>query len=434
MTIQTSRTVTPPSAEAPAIAGIRQLVTPGGIPLWFVHQTSLPLLALEFAFAGGSSQDPVGAAGAAYLMTGLMDEGAGDLDADAFQTRLADKAISLSFNAQRDDLTGSLQTLSRHAAEAFALLKLALSAPRFDADAVERVKAQVISGLMRSAQNPESICREAFGAMAFAGHPYGQPHKGTIASIEAMTADTLRAMAARLFRRGGLKIAVVGDIDEAMLVAAVDDVFGALPFETDLVPVPEMPVPQGLGKVAVIDMDVPQTVLRYGGAGLKRRDPDFVAATVVNHILGGSAFTSRLFMEVREKRGLAYGVSSGLSPMDHAALHVGGTATKNDRAAESLTVIREQMDLLAKDGPSEEEVSAAKDYLIGSYPLRFDSSQKIVNEMLHLMLDGFSPDYIGQRNAEFAAVTRDTAARVARRLYGDGKLVVQAVGRPVGLS
>jgi zinc protease len=439
MTTQTSKTAAPPTAApltaaAPAIAGIRRLVTPRGIEVWFVRQTSLPLLAMDFAFAGGASQDPAGQAGATYLMTGLMDEGAGDLDADAFQTRLADKAISISFDAGRDEIHGSLQTLSRHASEAFDLLKLALAQPRFDADSVERVRAQVKTGLMRAAQNPESICREAFAALTYPGHPYGLPVKGTMATVEALEVATLRAQASRLFRRAGLKIAVVGDIEETALIAAIDAVFGSLPEDTGLVAVPGRPVPAGLGQVSIIEMDVPQTVLRFAGTGLMRRDPDFVAATVVNHILGGSAFTSRLFMEVREKRGLAYGVSSSLFPMNHGALHVGGTATKNERAAESLEVIRAEMAKLAAEGPTAEEVEAAKNYLIGSYPLRFDSSQKIVNEMLRLMIDGFAPDYIGQRNGEFAAVTTETAARVARRLYGDGLLAVQAVGKPVGLA
>lgn len=434
MTTQTSKTPASLSADAPSIAGIRRLVTPKGIEVWFVHQPSLPLLAMDFAFPGGAAQDPDGSAGATYLMTGLMDEGAGELDADAFQTRLADKAVSISFDAGRDEIHGSLQTLSRHAGEAFALLKLALTEPRFDADAVERVRAQVKSGLMRAAQNPESICREAFAAMTFPDHPYGLPVKGTMATVEALATATLKAQAQRLFRRAGLKIAVVGDIEASALITAIDDVFGGLAEESGLVSVPERPVPAGLGQINVIEMDVPQTVLRFAGTGLMRRDPDFVAATVVNHILGGSAFTSRLFMEVREKRGLAYGVSSSLFPMDRGALHVGGTATKNDRAAESLDVIRAEMAKLATEGPTSEEVEAAKNYLIGSYPLRFDSSQKIVNEMLRLMLDGFAPDYIGQRNGEFAAVTLETATRVARRLYGDGLLAVQAVGKPVGLN
>jgi zinc protease len=422
------------AADAPAIAGIRRIVTPKGIEVWFVPQPSLPLLAMDFAFDSGASQDPAGMAGAAYLMTGLMDEGAGDLDSDAFQTRLADKAISIGFDAGRDEIRGSLQTLSRHADEAFGLLKLALMEPRFDADALERVRAQIKTGLMRAAQSPEAICREAFAALTYPDHPYGLPVKGTLATVEALDDAVVRGLAKRLLRRNGLKVAVVGDITEAALVRCVDDVFGGLPETSALVTVADRPVPGGLGEVRVIEMDVPQTVLRYAGTGLARRDPDYITATVVNHILGGSAFTSRLFMEVREKRGLAYSVSSGLMHMNHSAVHYGGTSTKNDRAAESLEVIRAEMAKLAAEGPTEDEVDAAKRYLIGSYPLRFDSSQKIVNEMLGLMLDGFSPDYIVQRNVEFAGVTQASAARVAARLYGDGLLAVQAVGKPVGLS
>lgn len=427
----------PIPAAATSLAGpsvpVQKVRSSAGVEAWLVEEHSLPLIAVDFAFDGGATRDPENAAGSAYLVSGLLDEGAGDLDAEAFQGKLADHAISLGFDARRDDFHGHLQTLSSHRDTAFELLALALNAPRFDDDAVARVKGQVISGLQRQAQNPETLCRNALYAAAFPGHPYGRPEKGDVDSVSQLEATALKALSRDLLARAGLKLVVVGDITADELASRLDQIFGALPEGLPRAqPAEALPI-QGLGQTHTIDLDVPQTVLRFVGPGLMRHDPDFIAGSVLNHILGGSAFTSRLFMEVREKRGLAYGVSSSLLPLRQGAMLVGGTATKNERAAESMSVIREEMAKLANEGPSEHEVEEAKRYIIGSYPLRFDTSPKIASELLGLAVNGFEPEFLAERNRLFAAVTLADVKRVAERLFGDPRLLVQAVGRPVGL-
>jgi zinc protease len=404
-----------------------------GVTGWLVEDRNLPLIALDFAFLNGTSHDPVGKAGALNLVSGLLDEGAGDMDAEAFQNALADHAIELSFSADRDDFRGSLKTLSTHRTEALRLLALAVQKPRFDDDAVGRVKAQVSAGLRRELQDPDSIARRAFSERAFAGHPYAPQPRGTLESIEAATAADLRALTALVFDPANLRVVAVGDMSPAELAAAIDQVFGPLAKRSALLPVAATAV-QGLGEIRIIEMDVPQTALRYGAPGLLRDDPDYIAAEIVNHVLGGSAFTSRLFMEVREKRGLAYGVSSGLVTMRRAAMHIGVTATKNDRVAESLDVMRAEMRSLADAGPTEAELSEAKDYLIGSFPLRFDTSSKIASQLLSFAVMDLGLDYITRRNDLFRAVTMTDARRVSKRLYGDGKQFVVAVGQPVGLQ
>jgi zinc protease len=427
----------PIPVAATSLAGpsvpVRKVRSPAGVEAWLVEEHSLPLIAVDFAFDGGATRDPENAAGSAYLVSGLLDEGAGDLDAEAFQGRLADHAISLGFDARRDDFHGHLQTLSSHRDTAFDLLALALNAPRFDEDAVARVKGQVISGLQRQAQNPETLCRNALYAAAFPGHPYGRPEKGDVDSVSRLEAASLRGLSRDLLARAGLKVVVVGDITADELESRLDQIFGALPEGLPRALPGEALAIQGLGQTHTIDLDVPQTVLRFVGPGLMRHDPDFIAGSVLNHILGGSAFTSRLFMEVREKRGLAYGVSSSLMPLRQGAMLVGGTATKNERAAESMSVIREEMAKLANEGPSEHEVAEAKRYIIGSYPLRFDTSPKIASELLGLATNGFEPEFLSERNRLFDAVTLADVKRVAERLFGDPRLLVQAVGRPVGL-
>jgi zinc protease len=412
---------------------IQRVVSPGGIEAWLVHDTTLPLVAIEIAFVGGSAQDPADMPGVASLMSSLLDEGAGEFDSHAFQDKLAEKAIEMRFDASRDTLNGSLRTLSEHLDPALELLRLAVTSPRFDDEAVERIRQSQLAVLRRRSTDPSSLASLGWSARAFPNHPYGRPVDGTLASIPAITRADLAAFAKRVIAKDNLKIAVVGDITPEQLGAALDRTFGALPAKAQLTPVPEV-VPQGLGSIVVKELNVPQASIVFGGIGLKRNDPDFIPAFVLNHMLGGSAFSSRLFREVREKRGLAYSVYSQLAPLDHAGLLLGGTATKNDRAAESIDLIRAEYMKLLTDGPSEEELADAKSYLIGSFALRFDSSAKVAAQLLQIQLDDLGIDYIDVRNKLVAAVTLADIKRVAGRFAKDPALLVSVVGRPVGIS
>ncbi|WP_370876833.1 M16 family metallopeptidase [Ancylobacter amanitiformis] len=411
---------------------IQRVVSPGGIEAWLVHDKTLPLVAMEFAFVSGAAQDPADKPGMASLMTSLLDEGAGDLDSRSFQDKLAEKAIELRFDASRDSIGGSLRTLSENVAPAFELTRLAVNAPRFDDEAVERIRQGQLASLRRRANDPSTLASLGWSARAFPNHPYGRPVAGTLESVPTITREDLAAFAKRTLARDNLKIAVVGDITAETLAPALDAMFGALPAKAELTPVPDV-VPEGLGTVEVKTLDVPQTSVVFGGIGLKRNDPDFIPAFVLNHMLGGSAFSSRLFKEVREKRGLAYSVYSHLAPLDHAALILGGTATKNERAGEAIDLIRAEYLKLLTDGPSEAELDDAKSYLIGSFALRFDSSAKVASQLLQIQIDNLGIDYIDVRNQLVSAVTLDDVKRVAARLKANPALLFSLVGKPAGV-
>ncbi|MBV9633220.1 MAG: insulinase family protein [Methylobacteriaceae bacterium] len=413
-------------------ARVQMVVSPGGVRAWLVEDYAVPLVALEFAVRGGASQDPVGKAGAATMLSGLLDEGAGPYDAEAFHLALEEKAIELSFSAERDYFAGRLRTLVRHAEAAFDLLRLAVTEARLDAEPIERVRGQLSAGLRREAEDPDVLAHKAWRADAFPGHPYGRPKRGSLDSVAQITRDHLVELMRRAFARDELKVAVVGAIDAAKVARMLDDVFGGLPATGDRDAVPQVNV-AGLGSRRVVDLDVPQTTIAFGRTGIARKDPDHIAAYVVNHILGGGVFSARLFKEVREKRGLAYSVYSSLSTYDHAACFLGGTSTKNERALESLQIIESEIDSLLREGPTEDELDKAQKYLIGSYDLRFDTSTKIAGQLAHLQVEGFDVSYLDERNKEIAAVTLDDARRVGKRLFGDGKLAVAMAGRPVGV-
>jgi zinc protease len=411
---------------------VKAITSPAGVEAWHVESDVVPLIAVAFTFEGGSSHDPAERPGVAQMLSRLLDEGAGEYDSDAFQERLAARAIELSFNAGNDAVGGSLKTLVKHADEAFELLRLALAEPRFDPESIERVRAQTIAGLRYQQNDPSVMATRRFFIEGFEGHPYGRPTSGTIESVEAVTRDDIVALHRAIVARGRAKIAVVGAIDAERLAGLLDKVFAALPEAQPLDPVEPTSL-QRRGERVVVDLDVPQSVIRFGTGGIAIRDPDFIPAYVLNHILGGGAFTSRLFQEVREKRGLAYSVGTSLVSYRAAALTWGFTATKNERVAECLDVIAGEMDRLNREGPSDDELQKAKDYLTGSYALSFDTSTKIAHTLAQLNFEGLGIDYIGRRNQLASAVTQADIRRAAERTLGDGRMLVVIAGRPAGL-
>jgi zinc protease len=411
---------------------IEKITSPAGIEAWLVRESATPLVAMAYSFHGGAAQDPADKAGVATLASALLDEGAGDLDSKAYHQRLENHAIELNFRVGRDYFTGSLRTLNEHRDEAFDLLKLALTSPHFDTDAVERIRMQMLAELRRDTTSPNALASKAWWAAAFPGHPYGRETKGTLDSVPKITADDMRDYVRRVFARNELKIAIVGDIDAAAAGRLIDRAFGSLPANNDLHPVPDVEM-QGLGRQIVTKVAVPQAVVTFGGPGLARNDPQFMAAYVVNHIFGGGTFTSRLYSEVREKRGLAYGVSDNLFWFKHAAVTIGGTATRADRTGDAIAIIQAEAKRMAEDGPTAEELAKAKSYIKGSYALTLDTSSKIAAQLVQIQTDNLGIDYIQRRSAMIDAVTLDDAKRAAKRLYGKGMLVSIA-GEPKGVA
>ncbi|AWM88973.1 pitrilysin family protein [Microvirga sp. 17 mud 1-3] len=411
---------------------VKTLTSPGGVEAWHVESDVVPLIAVAFTFEGGSAHDPEDKPGVAQMLARLLDEGAGPYDSDAFQERLAARAIELSFNAGNDAVGGSLKTLVKHADEAFELLRLALLEPRFDQDSIERVRAQTIAGLRYQQNDPGVMATRRFFEEGFAGHAYARPTSGTVESVGAITRDDLVSMHHALIARGRVKVAVVGAIDAERLSVLLDKAFGDLP-EAKPLKLVEPLVLQNLGTRHVVDLDVPQSVIRFGTPGIAWRDPGFIPAYVLNHILGGGAFTSRLFQEVREKRGLAYSVGTSLVSYRAAAMTWGYTATKNERVAEALDVIAGEMMRLKEEGPSAEELQKAKDYLIGSYALGFDTSTKIAHTLVQIAFEDLGIDYIARRNDLVAAVSPEDIAGAAERIFGDGRMLTVIAGRPTGL-
>ena len=414
-------------APSQAAAKIQHLTSPGGIEAWFVQDATVPLIAMEYSFAGGASQDPKDKPGVANLVGDLLDEGSGDLDSKTFHERLDRRAIELSFSASRDTFRGSLRMLRDNKDEAFDLLRMALTSPHFDGADVERIRSQVISGLRRDTTNPTALASRKFLEVAFGDHPYGRQTSGTLESVPTITVADMKDYVGRVLARDTLKVAVVGDVDPATLGKLLDKTFGSLPAKANLTPVADVqpaPPPQR----AFVPLDVPQTTIIFGGPGVTRHDPKFMAAYIDNHIMGGGGLASRLYREVREKRGLAYSVYESLAWMDHSALVIGNTGTRADRAGDTIEAINHEVRKIAEEGPTQQELDEAKSYLKGSQMLQLDTSSKLASALLQYQLDKLPIDYLDKRAAIIDAVTLDDARQAAKRLWGQG-LITVVVGR-----
>lgn len=420
----------------PSLAGavdIKTVTTPLGVKAWLVQDKSAPQVSLSFSFSGGTASDPAGQSGVTSLMSTLLSDGAGPLPSQAFRQRQEDAAASVGFSASLDRLGGSLRVLSANREEGFELLRLALTQPRFDADMIEQRRAQTIAAINQANQRPGSVAARTLMETEFAGHPYADDPEGTPDDLKKITPQILKQRAAALLLRTGLVVAAVGDIEEADLARLLDRTFGSLPAGTPPALPPEWKPPTR-ARTVVVERPVPQSTALMALPGVARDDPDWYAALAMNHILGGGGQQSRLFNEVREKRGLAYSASSGLRVYKRAALLVMSTASANERIAEAIRVIKAELARLRIDGPTEQELADAKTYLAGALALSLDSSGAIAGLLHSMQVDNLTPDHLTKRAALIAAVKIDDVRRLARRVLRDDVLTTVVVGKPVGVT
>ncbi|MDG1745549.1 MAG: pitrilysin family protein [Planktomarina sp.] len=415
-----------------ADVAVKSITSPGGLSAWVLEEPAIPFTTLNLMFSGGAALDPPDKRGAAFLMTGLLEEGAGDLDSQAFAAEIEALSASFSFDVSDDTLSVSVRFLTENRTETLALLKAALTQPRFDPDAIERVRQQVLSILATKAQDPTDTAQRVWTEQAFGDHAYGTSYQGTESSITALNSADLLAAHQNLLVRDTLSISAVGDITAEDLGPILDDLLGDLPAGSALETAPlQLDIPTGL---TVVDMPTPQSVAIFGHAGIDRNHPDFFAAFILNTILGGQGIESRLTAEVREKRGLTYGISTVLISKDQANVMLGQVASANDRINAAIEVIRDEWRKLARDGVTAEELQAAQTYLTGAYPFRFDGNSQISRILVGMQRIGLGLDYINTRNAKINAVTLSEINQVAAQLLKPEALNFVVAGQPTGLK
>ncbi len=407
---------------------------PGLGQVWLVESHNLPIIAVNIAFRNaGTAQDADDKTGLSSLAAGLLNEGAGDLTSEQFQGRLEDLSIGLSFSADRDHFYGQLKTLTENREEAFRLLGLALTAPRFDQDAVDRVRNQLLAMLAQSDQQPAAVAAKEWYARTFPNHPYGNARDGEPDDVAKITVADLKALAPARFGRDNIVVSVVGDITADELKRLLVPAVAALPATADVRTIAEVTAAPPAGKL-VVTRPIPQSAAVFGLPGIKRDDPDWFPAIVMNYTFGGGGFASRLVNEVREIRGLAYSVNTTINPLTHAGVYVGSVGTQNDRMKDSIEVITAEFTKMRDQGPAAEELDAAKKFITGSFPLSFTTSSSIAAQLIAAQLENFTPDYFEKRNSYVDAVTLDDVKRVAKRLLDPEALSWVVVGQPTGVE
>ena len=416
-----------------AAMDIQSVRSPGGIEAWLVEEHGLPIISIEAGFDGGARLDPDGKAGLALLVSTLMNEGAGDYDSTAFAQKMQNKAISFGGSADIDAFYLSLTTLTANKADAFELMRLAVASPRFDQEAIDRMKAQMFASQKEADEDPSSIAGNTRSERAFPGHPYGRRVEGTAESLAAVTRDDIVDFMRSRLGRDRLKVVVVGDISAAELGPLLDTLFAAI-LATRAATDPGEAAMQNGGKLEIVDHDIPQSVVVFGAPGLKMTDPDYRAAQVMNYVMGGGGFASRMMKEVRVKRGLAYGIYTGLAGYRFADTLTGTVGTDNARVKETIDITKAEIVKMRDGGVTDEELADAKAYLTGSYALGFDSNAKIADRLLGLYLAGFDTGYVNRRNSEIEAVTKDQVTAVAKRLLNPDAFYWVVVGKPQGLQ
>lgn len=410
---------------------VKEITSPGGIKAYLNEDHGNPLVTIAYYFDGGSAIDPPAKLGLSNFAVALLDEGAGPRDSFAFQSELEDRSIRWRVGADQDSINGTLTSTTDNLPVALDLLKTGLSQPRFDAEPVERIRKQILVSIKASSENPGRIAGDAISKALFGDHPYGRNDDGTLDTVAGITADDLKAWAKARFARDRLIVAASGDITAEQLGKTLDQVFGVLPATTGLdVKVAEAVIPPQASDTR-IEKRLPQSVIYVGQRGIKRNDPNWYAALLVDYVFGSGSFQSRLTDEIREKRGLAYSVSSSLNPMDAGAFIMAGAGTRADQAEETVRILKEEWRKLRDKGITEDEMKGARDYLTGAWPLRFTSTAAIAQTLIAVQRDKLGLDYLDKRNSLLDKVTLADANKLAKSLYDPDSLKVVVVGPKV---
>ncbi|MBF0453935.1 MAG: insulinase family protein [Magnetococcales bacterium] len=404
---------------------------PGGMMVYHVESHANPLIMVEILVPGGASHDPDGKEGVASLVAWMFNEGGGEMGSEAFREKLDYYGISLSASAGRDALTVSFSTLSAHLDVGWKMLMDALLKPRFDPTDLERAVADQVASLKKAQENPDSVASKALVRAIYGDHPYGRPSQGTPETLAAIGRNDLMRFHEMAFRLPNLVLAVAGDITLEKLKLLVDDSFSAM----NNIPSPLRPTPLAFSKNRPdrqhVELDVPQTAIRLGAVGIHRHDPDYYAMVVMNQILGGGGFTSRLTEEIREKRGLTYGVFSYFSPLSGQGPFVVGMKTKTASVEESLVLLRRELTRIAQEEVDEKELEDVKLYLTGSFPLSLDGLSKLAGIWGVIGFYQRGLDYLEKWPGRIRQVTAGDIRRVAKRILDLDRFHTVTVGRTV---
>lgn len=419
-----------PALAKEKVLDIQEVISPGGIKAWLVEDETLPIISLKFAFKGaGAVNNPENKQGLSRILSNTMDEGAGDLDSQAFQKILNDNSISLSFGSGRDNFKGQVETLSRHKEKAFELLEMTLTQPRFDQEPLDRMRDANMTRIRSSKSKPNWISARLFNSFAYEDHPYAFNSGGTLTTLPTITADDLRQFKKDFLTKDRLMVSASGNISPKQLSKVLDQIFGNLPNKGKSNTIEDFKIKNTKQKF-LFYKDIPQTILTLAMPSYDQHDPDYYALLVMNHIFGASGFGSRLMEEAREKRGLTYGIYSDVSVQDLVSIFSVSTSTKNESVKEILDIIKDEMKKIKSKGVTDKEIKNAQSYITGSLPLAMTSTGSIAGVLLNLQVNERAITYLEDYMEKINAVTKEDAQRAAQRVLDPDNMLVVMVGNP----
>lgn len=414
-----------------ALAAARFFQTKGGIRVYLVENHANPMVEVSILTRGGSVFDPVGKEGVAYLTAWMFNEGAGEMNSEKFRGRLDFYGIVMDANASRDTLGINMTTLSEHLEEAFGLMSLAVTQPRFDREDFERARQETIIIVRQSREHGDFLANVQLYAMMYPGHGYGHPTMGSEESISRITLNDVRQFYVKSMRSPQMVMAVAGDITEATLRRLLEGTMGGVDSRPSLHGSIAATPSVSEGVSFHVEMDSSQTAIEMGVVAMDREDGDYYPLLVLGQAFGGHGLTSRLFEEIREKRGLAYGVNSSFSPLEGRGPFVISMKTKTDKVAEALGVIREEMGVVARDGLEKQELEDVKRYLTQSFALNLDTLKKQAATWSLIGYYRRGMDYLQRWPERILGVGEGDIKRVARRILNPAHFQTVTVGKTV---
>ena len=420
---------------ASAALPLQRWTQASGAEVYLVESPGIPMVDVQLDFDAGSRRDPAAQAGLADATAGQANKGIAAqgkepaLDENALGEAWADLGASFGASASRDRMSFSLRTLTYPdlLPKAVALAARQLGTPAFDAAVWQRDRERIGAALRESYTRPGPVASRAFQELVYGGHPYGR--ETTEQTLAAISVDQLRAFYAQSILPCRAKVSVVGAVTRQQADQLVQALLARLP-QTACAPLPAVAEVPALAQAEErrIPFASNQAQVLIGQPGIKRDDPDFFAVLVGNHILGAGGFTSRLTHEVREKRGLTYGVSSDFSPGRHAGAFTVGLQTRADQANAAIAVARETLARFVAEGPTDEELKAAKDNLVGGFALRLDSNRKLLGNVANIAWNGLPLDYLDTWTQRVEAITVAQIRAAFARMLQPERMVTVVVG------
>ncbi len=406
----------------------KKLQTSKGIKFWFVQDKSIPIVSVSFSFGGGSSLDSKEKNGISNLMTSMMDEGTTNLTSNELKNLMKENGMKLNFSSQRDRINGNFQTISSQILKSFELFSEVLNHPKFDEKDINKIKRQIISSIKIDESDISTLASNKFNQFFFDQHNFSENTKGSIKSLNNINREDLIKFHKKVFQKQNLIIGVAGNVNEKNIKEFIDLVFGDLNNYDEILKIKKF---ETLAKGERIHkIKTPQTSVLFGHPGLARNNENFFALRIANYILGGGGFQSRLYKNIREKKGLVYSVYSYLLSFESDGVIVGGFQTRNKSVYETVESVKNEWKKIQKKGITKTELENAKAYYNGSFTRNFTSTLSIARLLQIVQYYKLGDNYFQEREKIINSLSLEKVNQVVSNLFDGKKLFFMIVGEP----